>query len=172
MLSRLVLVIACLLFATLGSVAQVEFEVDTSRNTSQAFRGFTDEEKVVVEYLYLTEKKQHCISRNITLESENQFMKDIDAHISVCVFPDPRNKDIHHLYVGEPKGIFVEYVVSYNGSVIAVINEGRYTKGISNLPDGVYTIQAFGDYGSAFSLAHEVLATISFSIPSEQDRAT
>ena len=153
-----------LLLSYSWTLAQVEFDVETHPITSTdpvslAPRDLNDEEKVVADFLYLTQKEEFCIS-------EETNLSDIMGSpvVIVCVFPYPGDGDTQHLYVGKSPGnsyLYLRYVVFYEGRPIAVLNGD---KGIANLDDGEYMLYAFYN---ASNPSHTLVATVSFSLSSE-----
>lgn len=166
MLSRLVSVVVFLLLSFSLTSAQVEFDVDTHLITPAdpvRFRSIhhnlNDEEKVIVDFLYLTQKEEFCIHEEI------RILNDMgNPVVIVCVFRDTRNEETQHLYLGESAGntkYYLNYVLFYEGNPVAVLRSNR---GIRDLNDGEYTLYAFYN---ASKPAHTLVATVSFSISSE-----
>ena len=142
-------VIVLLLLSASWVTAQVEFDIVISGATTPtgSFRGLSDDQKVIVDFLYLTQKHQFCTS-NLSPRANTE--------IAVCVFEDPTVKDLHHLYVDT--GWYTDFVVYYNEQVVAVLSDNE---GLSNLLGGEYVVETFYNYGRA----NDLLSTVSFSIP-------
>ena len=160
MLSRLFLVTAFLLLSAPWASTQVEFDVVTRPITSpdpvrRLPRRLNDEEKVVVDFLYLTQKEDFCISEETSISDMGSPV------IIVCVFPGRGDGNIQHLYVGASPGStkhYLRYIVFYEGRPVAVLNGD---KGIGNLDDGEYMLYAL--YNASKPL-HILAATVSFTI--------
>ena len=154
MFNRLVvaIVFVLLLFPASWVAAQVEFDIVVSGATTPtgSFRGLSEEQKVIVDFLFLTQKHEFCTS-NLSPRA--------NAEITICVFQDPTAASLQHLYIGEG-GWYVNHVVLYNEEIVAVLSEDN---GIGNLVDGEYIIKSFYNYRGA----NDLLTEISFSIATE-----
>ena len=150
-----ILFLTCLLlFPNSWVAAQVEFDIVVSeaKTPTSSFRGLSEEQKVIVDFLFLTQKQKFCTS---------DLSPRANAEISVCVFQDPTVTSQQHLYIGE-SGWYMDHVVIYDDQVVAVLGK---EDGIGNLVDGEYMIKSFYNYDRA----NDLLTTISFSIATESE---
>ena len=132
--------------------AQVEFHVDTDQPIASygTFSQLNEDQKTVVDFLYLTQKEQNCTA-NVTGQT------NIEA--TICVFDDPTKADTQHLYVAGAYN--VRFVIYHNGDVVHVLSREQ---GLGALRSGEYMIQVLYTW-SGLSL----LSTVSFSIGGESD---
>lgn len=111
--------------------AQVEFSVDTDQPLASygSFRRFTEDERTIVEFLYLTKKGEYCTGNF----GEDRYSEEAE----ICVFDDPTKADTRHLYV-TTGGYNLSFVVYYNGNVVHVLEDEQ---GLGALQPGKYMIQ-------------------------------
>jgi len=133
--------------------AQVEFNVDLSKPLKSfgSFDMLNEQQKTIVDFLYLTQKDEHCTT-------------DIGAQASieifVCVFPDPTTAT-QHLYI-KSLPYRTTLPIYYNDEVVAVLDDDQ---GLANLRDGEYMVQAlYHDYGGR---QKTLLSTVIFSVGNE-----
>ncbi len=127
--------------------AQVEFHVDTDQPIASygTFSQLNEDQKTVVDFLYLTQQEQNCTA-NVTGQT------NIEA--TICVFDDPTKAETQHLYV--TGGYNVRFAIYYNGDVVHVLSREQ---GLGALRSGKYMIQVLNTW-SGLSL----LSTVTFSI--------
>ena len=138
-----------ILLAPLTTQAQVDFNV--SKRTHELasdilFKSLDDDQNTVVDFLFLTVQDDFCTPDISSAKNDETI---------VCVFDDPTRPGTKHLYAK------VQYrrhfLVLYEGKVAATLYDGS---GLGALPDGDYELLLINRSNNA----HEVTATISFSI--------
>lgn len=136
--------------------AQVEFHVDTDRSLASysSFSRLNEDQRTVVEFLYLTQKDENCTA-NVAGRA------NIEA--TICVFDDPTKADTQHLYVNTG-GYSVRFAVYYNDDVVHVLSREQ---GLGDLRPGKYMIQLLDNW-SGMSL----LSTVTFTIGGDASEAT
>ncbi len=148
---RKLIVLGLILCVAMPTLAQVEFHVD--RQAVSEFSGLTEENKTVVEFMYLTQKDEFCTM--FTLGSRT-------AELSVCVFEDLLTSE-QHLYIVYD-GYSASFVLFYEGEAIGRIGD---ESGVSNLVPGDYELIVF--YGSGWP--EFVEARVSFTVGRGSDVA-
>ena len=92
--------------------AQVDFNVDTDQLLASygSFSPLNEDQRTVVEFLYLTQKDQYCTA-NVGGTGNTEAV--------ICVFDDPTKAGAQHLYISA--GYSTRFAVYYNGDVVHVL---------------------------------------------------
>ena len=135
--------------------AQVDFNVDTDQLLASygSFSPLNEDQRTVVEFLYLTQKDQYCTA-NVGGTGNTEAV--------ICVFDDPTKAGAQHLYISA--GYSTRFAVYYNGDVVHVLFREQ---GLGSLRPGKYMIQVLSDYRDI-----SLLSNVTFSIGGDASEAT
>ena len=144
---RKLIVFALILCVALPTLAQVELRVDV--DVSSDFKELTDDNKTVVDFLYLTQKDEFCTTF---------LIDDTQYEPSVCVFEDIITDELHLYAFGS---ITTYFIVFYEGQAVALLARDM---GVSNLRPGNYEILVLRGWSTKTPRA-----LVSFTISDDSD---
>lgn len=153
MLKKLI-VFALVFCVAIPSLAQVELHAEkVTVDVREVYDAYTNEGKVVADFLYLRQKRTHCVS--------NRMLKDHDQWSAyVCVFEDPTTGAfiLYTDFTGDCC-VWPFFVVLYNDKVVSAVKRGHNY----NLRPGNYEIIVLSHHRIP-----EPLHMVTFSIEEDQ----